>query len=186
MAIECKELLCKTLKIHLIHERFEKIGYTQTQTTNNDSTLTAPCFCVCTKLKVSLESAFQHFPFIHSFILHFAWSQRPIKTKNTKCILRFCKWQTSAKLMLWHHPDAPVSLIAVSGLSWAGHRAPAPAVPWPRSRSQTSVSLSLQLRNMERDAGNVYTESMNVIFIYIRIYILCQWKSWCQFPYLLI
>ena len=154
MAIECKELLCKTLKIHLIHERFEKIGYTQTQTTNNGSTLTAPCFCVCIKpnFKVSLNRHFKHFPFIHSFILHFTWSQRPNKTKNTKCILRFCKWQTSAKLMLWHHPDAPVSLIAVSGLSWAGHRAPAPAVPWPRSRSQTSVSLSLQLRNMETRA----------------------------------
>ena len=28
------------------------------------------------------------------------------------------------------------------------------------------------------DAGNIYTESRNVIFSYVRIYyILCQWKS---------
>ena len=71
MAIECKELLCKTLKIHLIHERFEKIGYTQTQTTNNGSALTAPCFCVYIKqnFKVSLN---RHFNTSHSFIPFFS------------------------------------------------------------------------------------------------------------------
>ena len=57
MAIECKELLCRTLKIHLIRERFEKIGLKYTNTKEGNK-LEPKCY-FCLSSQDSLESAFR-------------------------------------------------------------------------------------------------------------------------------
>ena len=58
MAIECKELLCRTLKIHLIRERFEKIGLKYTNTKEEGNKLEPKCY-FCLSSQDSLESAFR-------------------------------------------------------------------------------------------------------------------------------